>query len=84
MDVKINSLIAVGAAAALNCRPCVEHHVRRCLRAGVLECDVRKAIDTGFRVNRGAHAKTQKCIEGVIASTKEECNDGAAAQTCCS
>ena len=66
MDDKINHLIAVGAAAAVNCRPCLEYHIPQCIKAGASGDDVREAIETGFQVNRGAHAKTQRFVEDVI------------------
>ena len=83
MDAQIESLIAVGAAAAVNCRPCLAYHVPRCIKAGALESDVREAIKTGFRVNRGAHAEIRRYVEDVIADANEDCDDGPAAQTCC-
>ena len=83
MDGQIKSLIAVGAAAAVNCRPCLDYHVPQCIKAGALESDVREAIETGFQVNRGAHAKTQDYVEDVITDAKEGCHDDAAAQTGC-
>jgi len=84
MDTKTKSLIAVGAAAAVNCRPCLEYHVPQCIKAGASEDDVREAIETGFRVNRGAHAKTQDYVEDVIAYAKQDIDDReTGAQTGC-
>jgi len=83
MDGQIKSLIAVGAAAAVNCRPCLDYHVPQCIKAGALESDIREAIETGFQVNRGAHSKTQDYIEDVLADAKEDRDDNAAAKSGC-
>ena len=89
MEDKIKSLIAVGAAAAVSCRPCLEHHAPQCIKAGASEDDVREAIETGFQVNRGAHAKTQGYVEDVITDARQDidgprsecCDEETAAQT---
>ena len=83
MDVQVKSLIAVGAAAAANCRPCLDYHVPKCIKTGAKASDVREAIETGFRVNRRAHAYIRDHVEDIIAGAREDCDDEAAAPTCC-
>lgn len=83
MDVQVKSLIAVGAAAAVNCRPCLEYHVPKCIKTGAMASDIREAIETGFQVKRRAHADIQGYLEGAIAGTSEDSDDEAAASTCC-
>ena len=46
--IRIKSLIAVGAAAAVNCRPSLEYHVSWCIEAGASEDDAREAMEIGF------------------------------------
>ena len=81
MDDKIKHLISVGAAAAVNCRPCLEYHVPRCTKAGASEDEVRDAIETGFQGNRGALAKTQGYVEDVIADARHDI-DGPTPECC--
>jgi len=83
MDPQVKRLVAVGAAAAANCRPCLEHHVPQCIRAGIPETDIRQAIETGFQVNRGAHAKTHDYVETVIGQAKKDSDENATARKCC-
>ena len=90
LDAQTKNLVAIGAAAAVNCRPCLEHHVPHGLAAGLTEADVRMAIEIGFGVNRGAHAKTQGYIDDVISDSADAdleapCCDAetAAATGCC-
>ena len=74
MNAEIKSLIAVGAAAAVNCRPCLDHLVPQSIKAGASGADIREAIETGFQVNRGAQAKMRNCI-GVILSNAQAGDD---------
>ena len=75
MDARTKSLIAAGAAAAVNCRPCLEHLVPQCTKAGASEDDIREAIETGLQVNRGAHAKTQGFVEDVMTVAKHDIDE---------
>ena len=81
MDGRIKRLIAVGAAAAVNCRPSLEFHVSWCIKAGAAEDDAREAIEIGFQVNRSAHAKTKGYVEDVITDTKQD--TGGSRSECC-
>ena len=66
MNAEIRSLIAVGAAAAVNCRPCLDNLVPQSIKAGASGADIREAIETGFQVNRGAQAKMQGCVDDIM------------------
>ena len=72
MDIKIKNLVAAGAAAAVNCRPCLDYLVPQCIRTGASNNDIRDAIETGFQVSRNAHAKTQNCIGEIMADAAED------------
>ncbi len=72
MDGRIKSLIAVGAAAAVNCRPSLEYHVSWCIKAGATEDYAGEAIEISFQVNRSAHAKTKGDVEDLITDTRQD------------
>ncbi len=82
-------LVAVGASAAVNCRPCLEYHIPLGGKAGLSEQEIRQAIEIGFGVNRGAHAKTRGFIDEIFsvseqtAGTSERCDEETAGQTGC-
>ncbi len=82
-------LIAIGAAAAVNCKPCLEYHIPLGKKAGLSESEVRQAIEIGFGVNRGAHAKTRGFIDEVIINSEQTnpisecCDEQTAQQTGC-
>ena len=46
-DYKVTMLIAVGAAMAANCEPCLNRVVPDLIEAGVAEADIRKAVEIG-------------------------------------
>lgn len=75
MDARTKSLIAAGAAAAVNCRPCLEHLVPQCIKADASEDDIREAIETGLQVNRGARAKTQGFVGDIITTANHDIDE---------
>lgn len=87
---KARRSIAIGAAAAVNCRPCLEFHVPLGSKAGLSQNEIRQAIEIGFGVNRGAQAKTRGYIDAVISDSESqsesvECSDEESAEQpgCC-
>ena len=81
MDGRIESLIAVGAAAAVNRRPSLEYHVSWCIKTGASEDDERETLEIGFQVNRIAHATTNDHVEDVITATRQDI--GGSRSECC-
>ena len=47
MDEKIKELVAMGAAAATNCHPCMDHHLAKCDEFGIDRKEVIAAIKVG-------------------------------------
>lgn len=73
MDETTKELVAVGASAAVNCHPCLAHHLAECDRIGIDREEVKTAVDVGMMVNRGAAAKTREYAQtllGADADTK--------------
>ena len=64
MDERMKELIAMGASAAANCHPCMDHHLARCDELGIDRAEVVAAVRVGLMVNRGAEkairSKTRK------------------------
>jgi AhpD family alkylhydroperoxidase len=54
MDGKMKELVAMGAAAAANCHPCMDHHLAKCDELGIDRAEVAEAVKVGLMVNRGA------------------------------
>ena len=66
MDEYAKELVAIGAAAAVNCRPCLEYHWRKGRQAGVTITEALHAAEVGLSVNRGAAAQTKGYVSEVI------------------
>ncbi len=66
MDVHTKELIAIGASAAVNCRPCLAHHLAECDRLEIDRTEVKIAVEIGMMVNRGAASKTQDYIQDLL------------------
>ena len=47
-----HELVAIGAAIASNCVPCIEHHVPEARRAGLDDSQIGQAIQIADRVRR--------------------------------
>ena len=60
MDKKLRELVAMGAAAAANCHPCMDHHLAKCDELGVPRDEVAEAVKVGLMVNHGAERAIQK------------------------
>jgi AhpD family alkylhydroperoxidase len=85
MDERLTELIAMGASAAVNCRPCLEYHLAACDRLGVPRGEVRAAVKVGQMVNRGAAARTREYVGELFGETEAEPSQETAGAdgTCC-
>ena len=54
MDERMKELVAMGASAAANCHPCMDHHLAKCDELGINREEVIAAVKVGLMVNRGA------------------------------
>ena len=50
LDEKTRELIAVGAAIAGNCLPCLTYHFKKCRELGISVDDIDEAIETAKTV----------------------------------
>jgi AhpD family alkylhydroperoxidase len=54
MDEFTKELVAMGAAAAANCHPCMDHHLAKCDQLEISREEVAEAVKVGLMVNHGA------------------------------
>jgi len=81
MDDTTKILVALGASAAANCRPCMDHHANRARENGLSSADVRIALELGTKVSEGAQKKTREYFRGLVdAPATEKATDNAG---CC-
>lgn len=83
MDKKMKELIALGAAHAVNCRPCMELHKQQTVGAGATAQEMLAVIEVAESVKRGAFDWAKKSAGNLFGGLKEEkcCPEGS---KCCS
>ena len=60
MDSQTKELVAMGAAAAANCHPCMDHHLAERDRLRISRADVVDTVKVGFMVNHRAESAIRK------------------------
>ena len=48
----MKELVALGAALACNCEPCLRHHYREAKKLGISDEDIRAALDMAAMVKQ--------------------------------
>jgi AhpD family alkylhydroperoxidase len=81
MDSKIKELIAVGASVTANCIPCFKFHYKKAREAGAADEDIKKAVNVGRMVRKGAAAKWDEEINSLL-SIKEISSTGDSDKSC--
>ena len=82
MDAKIEEMVALGAAYALNCHHCMQFHKQKATAAGLPVEEIQAAIHVAEAVRRGAHEKT-KAYAHTLFGEFEEARYCPAGSECC-
>jgi len=72
MDKQTKELVAMGAAAAANCHPCMDFHLAKCDDLGIDREEVAAAVKVGLMVNRGAENAVRKKSRKLLGETAIE------------
>jgi AhpD family alkylhydroperoxidase len=72
MDEQMKELVAMGAAAAANCHPCMDHHLAKCDELGVSREEVAEAVKVGLMVNHGAERAIRKKARELLGESMVE------------
>ena len=72
MDEKTKELVAMGAAAAANCHPCMDYHLDKCDELGIDRAEVTAAVKVGLMVNRGAEKKIRQKARELLGTAAED------------
>jgi AhpD family alkylhydroperoxidase len=51
----VNELVAIGAAIAANCEPCLKHHYHQAQQLGVSKADLARAVEMAAKVKDSPH-----------------------------
>ena len=68
MDEKTKELIAVGAAVAGNCIPCLEWHYKKCIELGIPKEEIEEAIELAKIVKNVPIKKINKLAQTLLSS----------------
>lgn len=72
MDDRTKELVAMGAAAAANCHPCMDHHLAKCDELGISRDEVAEAVKVGLMVNHGAEGAIRKKARDLLGGSMGE------------
>ena len=72
MDERMKELVAMGAAAAANCHPCMDHHLAKCDELKIPREEVLAAVKVGLMVNDGAESAIRKHARKLMGETAPE------------
>ena len=72
MDTQTKELVAMGAAAAANCHPCMDYHLAKCDELGIDRSEVVAAVKVGLMVNRGAEKAIRRKSRELLGETAIE------------
>ena len=67
----MKALVAMGAAAAANCHPCMDHHLAKCDELGISR-EVAEAVKVGLMVNHGAERAIRKKARELLGESMVE------------
>ena len=59
----VNELVAMGAAIAANCEPCLKYHYREAQKLGVSKEDMARAVQMGAKVKDSPHQAILKLAD---------------------
>ena len=86
-DERIAELVAIGAAIAANCEPCLKYHHRKAAELGVAHEDMIQAVNVALRVKeQPAKAMVQQAQRLLVPEAAEAaggCCGGSGASGCC-
>ena len=68
---KIEVMVALGAATAVNCIPCFDHLYEKALLVGLSHDEIRKTVDIATKVKNGAHVAISGSIRELMGDPAE-------------
>ncbi len=92
LSYRDRELVALGAALAANCIPCIEYHVPEARKAGLRDLEIGEAIELADKIKRVPAGKVLEVAAALLGmpvakadETKRDCNAGSAQATksCC-
>ena len=82
----VNELVAIGAAIAANCEPCLKHHYHEAQQLGVSKADVARAVEMGAKVKDSPNQAILRLADrltGAGLSKPADSSDPCCGSNCC-
>ena len=91
LSLRERELVALGAALASNCVPCIEFHVPAARKAGLSEGEIGEALALADKIRQVPAGKVMEAAKSLVSGTEaagqsSACcapSSGAAAKSCC-
>jgi AhpD family alkylhydroperoxidase len=77
----VNELVAIGAAIAANCEPCLKYHYRAAQELGVFKADMARVVEMGTKVKDSPHQSILRLADKLTGASLS--NPAAAPDPCC-
>ena len=77
----VNELVAIGAAVAANCEPCLKYHYHEAQQLGVSKADMARAVETGAKVKDSPHQAILRLADRLTGAGLSKSAD--ASDPCC-
>lgn len=81
LNPRERELVAIGAALASNCVPCIEFHIQEARKAGLADAEIAEAIEFADTIKRVPADKVLEAASRRLAATGSE--QTAAPGACC-
>lgn len=81
LNPRERELVAIGAALASNCVPCIEYHIEEARKVGLTDAEIETAIKFADKIRRVPADKVLAAAGQQLAATQEEVK--AAPAACC-
>lgn len=91
LNPREHELVALGAALASNCVPCIEFHIQEARKAGLSDAEIAEAIELADKIKRVPADKVREAASRKLAAPAEEpvaapsacCSKATASPSCC-
>ncbi|MBI1920615.1 MAG: carboxymuconolactone decarboxylase family protein [Geobacter sp.] len=80
LNTREHELVALGAALASNCVPCIEFHIQEARKAGLTDAEIAAAIELADKIKR---VPADKVLEAASRRLSKPMNDPVAAPAAC-
>lgn len=77
----VGELVAIGAAIAANCEPCLKYHYRQAQLLGVSKADMARAVEMGAKVKDSPHQSILRLADKLTGAGLSAVEEGA--DPCC-